>query len=81
MKMTSMILLKHRKDNGIAVYLPKGTMLKEMQPKLSKLSQHFFFDLVQELSDTPHTIVASNRGYFLNSPHTYNSNVTPILNN
>jgi hypothetical protein len=23
------------------------------QPKLSKLSQHFFFDLVQELSDTP----------------------------
>jgi hypothetical protein len=36
-------------NNGIAVYVPKETISKEM----SKFSQHFFFDPVQELSDTP----------------------------
>jgi hypothetical protein len=50
--MTSMVLLKCGKDDGIAVYVPKETMLKKMQPKLSKLSQNFFFDLVRELSDS-----------------------------
>jgi hypothetical protein len=39
---------KHR----ITVYIPKETILKEMPAKI-KLSQHFFFDVVQELSDTP----------------------------
>jgi hypothetical protein len=30
----------------------KETILKEMAAKLSKLSQHFFFDIVQELSNS-----------------------------
>jgi hypothetical protein len=42
--------LKHRKNDGIAVYISKETILKEMAAKI-KLSQHFFFQLVQELSD------------------------------
>jgi hypothetical protein len=37
-------------NNGITVYVPKGTILKEMATKI-KLSQHFFCDLVQELSE------------------------------
>jgi hypothetical protein len=49
--MTSTVLLKLRKDDGIAVYVPKETILKEMAAKI-KLSQHFFFDLVRELCDT-----------------------------
>jgi hypothetical protein len=49
-KMTSTVLLKHGKNGGIAVYVPKETILKEMAAKI-KLSQHFFFDLVQELFD------------------------------
>jgi hypothetical protein len=47
--MTSTMLLKLGKNDGIAVYVPKETVLKEMAAKLSKLSQHFFFDLVREL--------------------------------
>jgi hypothetical protein len=47
-KMTSTVLLKHGKNDGIAVYVPKETILKEMAAKI-KLSQHFFFDLVWEL--------------------------------
>jgi hypothetical protein len=50
--MTSTVLLKRGKNDGIAVYVPKKTILKEMAAKI-KLSQYFFFDLVQELSDTP----------------------------
>jgi hypothetical protein len=46
--MTSTVLLKHGKNDGIAVYVPKETILKEMATKI-KLSWHFFFDLVQEL--------------------------------
>jgi hypothetical protein len=38
------------KNNGIAVYVPKETILMEMAATI-KLSQHFFSDLVQELSD------------------------------
>jgi hypothetical protein len=49
--MTSTVLLKLVKNNGITVYIPKETILKEMVVKI-KLSQHFFFDLVQELSDS-----------------------------
>jgi hypothetical protein len=36
--MTSMVLLKHGKSNGIAVYVPKETVLKEMVSKVEKLS-------------------------------------------
>jgi hypothetical protein len=34
------------KNDEIAVYVPKETILKEMAAKLSNVSQHFFFDLV-----------------------------------
>jgi hypothetical protein len=33
-KMTSTVLLKHRKNDGIAVYVPKETILKEMAAKI-----------------------------------------------
>jgi hypothetical protein len=33
-KMTSMILLKHWKNDGIAAYIPKETVLKEMAAKM-----------------------------------------------
>jgi hypothetical protein len=33
-KMTSMVLLKHRKNYGIAVYVPKEAILKEMAAKI-----------------------------------------------
>jgi hypothetical protein len=51
-KITSTVLLKRGINDGIAVYVPKETILKETAAKI-KLSQYFFFDLVQELSDTP----------------------------
>jgi hypothetical protein len=38
------------RNDGIAVYVHKETILKEMAAKISKLSQHFFLDLVRELS-------------------------------
>jgi hypothetical protein len=53
--MTSTVVLKHGKNDGIAVYVLKETILKEMAAKI-KLSQQFFFDLVRELSDTPHIL-------------------------
>jgi hypothetical protein len=31
---------------------PRRLFSRRWQPKLSKLSQHFFFDLVQELCDS-----------------------------
>jgi hypothetical protein len=49
--MTSTVLLVRGKNDGIAVYVHKETILKEMAAKI-KLSQHFFFDLVRELPDT-----------------------------
>jgi hypothetical protein len=49
--MTSTVLLKREKDDWIAVYIPKETILKEMAAKI-KSSQHFFFDLARELSDS-----------------------------
>jgi hypothetical protein len=48
------MLLKRGKIERIAVYVPKETILKEMAAKI-KLSHHFFFDLVWEISDTLHT--------------------------
>jgi hypothetical protein len=32
--MTSMVLLRHGKNNGIAVYVPKKTIFKEMAAKI-----------------------------------------------
>jgi hypothetical protein len=45
------VLLKHGTDDRINAYVPKKTILKE-QPKLNKLSQYFFFDLVQNFLST-----------------------------
>jgi hypothetical protein len=56
--MTTTVLFKCGKNYGIAVYVPKETILKEMAAKI-KLSQYFFFYLVRELSDTPRTCVES----------------------
>jgi hypothetical protein len=39
------------KNDGITVDVPKQTILKEMAAKI-KSSQHFFFDLVRELSES-----------------------------
>jgi hypothetical protein len=38
------------KNDGIAVYVPKENILKEMAAKI-KLNQNFFIDLVREHSD------------------------------
>jgi hypothetical protein len=45
------------KSDGTAVYVSKGTILKEM---VAKLRQHFFFDLFQELSDTTSYVILSD---------------------
>jgi hypothetical protein len=50
--MTSTVLIKHGKNHGIAVYVTIATILKEMAAKIVGISQHFFFVLVQELSDS-----------------------------
>jgi hypothetical protein len=55
------VLLKRAKNYGIAVHVPKETILKEMAAKI-RLNQHFFFDLVQELSDTPRTHKFQHKG-------------------
>jgi hypothetical protein len=53
--------LKREKNDGIAVYVPKETIMKEMAAKI-KLSQHFLFDLVRGLSDnTSYTASHSRR--------------------
>jgi hypothetical protein len=49
--MTSMVPLKHGKNDGITVYDLQETILKEMAAKI-KLSQHFFSDLVREITDS-----------------------------
>jgi hypothetical protein len=46
------VLLKRGENDWIAVYIPKETILTEMADKISKLSQHFSFDLVQEVSNS-----------------------------
>jgi hypothetical protein len=50
-KMTSTVLAKHGKNNRITVYILKEPILKATAARI-KLSQHFFFDLVQELSNS-----------------------------
>jgi hypothetical protein len=50
--MTSTVLLKHGKDDGIAVYVPKGTILKEMAAIFELVKPAFLFDPVRELSDS-----------------------------
>jgi hypothetical protein len=48
---------RKKKTDGIYVYHPKETILKDMAAKI-KLSQHFFFYLVRALPDST--------SYFLN---------------
>jgi hypothetical protein len=56
-KMTSMVLLKHEKTMGSLYTFPRRLFWRRWRPKLSKLSQHFFSDLVRELSDsTPESL-------------------------
>jgi hypothetical protein len=40
---------------GSLYTFPRRLFWSRLQPKLSTLSQHFFFDLVRELTDTPRT--------------------------
>jgi hypothetical protein len=51
-KMTSTVLLKGGKTMGSVHKFPRKLFWRRWQPKLSKLSKHFFFDLVWELSDS-----------------------------
>jgi hypothetical protein len=41
--MTSTVLLKHGKNNGISVYIPKETILKEMAAKTEEVKPAFLF--------------------------------------
>jgi hypothetical protein len=41
--MTSTVLLKGGKNNGIAVYVPKETILKEMADKIEQVKPAFLF--------------------------------------
>jgi hypothetical protein len=41
--MTSMVLLKHGKNDGIAVHVPKETILKEMAAKIEQVKPAFLF--------------------------------------
>jgi hypothetical protein len=52
--MTSTVLLKRGKTMGSLYTFPR-ILLWRRQPKLSKLSQHFFIYLVWEISNTPRT--------------------------
>jgi hypothetical protein len=40
-KMTSTVLLKRRKNYGIAVYVPKETVLKDMEDKIALVKLAF----------------------------------------
>jgi hypothetical protein len=42
-----------KKTMGSLYTFPRRLFWRRLQPKMSKLSQHFFFDLIRELSDTP----------------------------
>jgi hypothetical protein len=54
------VLLKHAKNYGIDVRVSKETILKEMAAKI-EFSQHFCFDLIQELFDRLHILFFENR--------------------
>jgi hypothetical protein len=41
--MTSMACLKRRKNDGIPVYVPKETILKEMADKIREVKPAFLF--------------------------------------
>jgi hypothetical protein len=41
--MTSMVLLKRGKTDGIAVYIPKESILKEMAAKIEEVKPAFLF--------------------------------------
>jgi hypothetical protein len=41
-----------KKTVGLLYKFPRRLFRRRWQPKVSKLSQHFFFDLVWELSDS-----------------------------
>jgi hypothetical protein len=43
-----------KKTMGSLYTFPRRIFWRRWQPKLSKLSQRFFFNVVQELPDTPH---------------------------
>jgi hypothetical protein len=43
-----------KKRMGLLYTFPRRLFWWRWQPKLSKLSKHFFFDPVRVLSDTPH---------------------------
>jgi hypothetical protein len=61
-----MVLLKRGKSNWVAVYVPKDNILKEMATKIEFDKTAFFFDLVWELSDTPHIYRTSDNFIFVN---------------
>jgi hypothetical protein len=48
--------LNHGENDGIIIYVPKETILKEIAAKSQKLSQHFFLDLIWEFSNKPHML-------------------------
>jgi hypothetical protein len=48
------------KKKGSLYTFPRRLFWRRWQPKLNKLSQYFFFDQVNELSDTPHMYVIIN---------------------
>jgi hypothetical protein len=41
--MTSTVLLKHGKNDGITVYVPKETILKDMAAKIEYVKPAFLF--------------------------------------
>jgi hypothetical protein len=56
------VFLKLGKIDGIAVYVPEETILKEMAAKIEKVKPSFFFEPVRELSDTPAVDIATSYG-------------------
>jgi hypothetical protein len=47
-----MVLLKYGKNDGIALYVPKKTTLKEVAAKIEKVKSAFFFNQVREFSNS-----------------------------
>jgi hypothetical protein len=55
--MTSKVFWSMEKMIGLLYTFRRRLFWRRWHPKLCKLSQHFFFDLVWEFSDTLHTLV------------------------
>jgi hypothetical protein len=51
------VILKRGKTMGSLYTFPRRLFWRRWQPKWSKLSQHFFFDLVRELSGLSRVIL------------------------